>query len=42
MRQLEGTNSNMSGEETELDSCLIPGYGRMNVGVAHSEVKPNT
>lgn len=25
-----------------MDSCLIPHCGRMNVGVAHSEVNPNT
>ncbi|TKC52723.1 hypothetical protein EI555_004583 [Monodon monoceros] len=28
--------------EIKLDSCLIPRCGRMNVGVAHSEVNPNT
>lgn len=29
-------------EEIKLDSYLIPHCGRMNVGVAHSEVNPNT
>lgn len=37
-----GTSSIRGNEETELDSCLIPHCGRMNVGVAHSEVNPNT